>query len=253
MPSGNRVRCLLLMWVLVPMVAAAAPPPVTVVPTAKDIIAQSNEQGLTSIRVEGLEILYVNPQARLDGYSKVMLKPIVVRPWAEWRNRYFVAGSTRTLNLVPMIEHATAHAHRAVERELASAGYTVVDTAAADVVEVSASILDVFLIAVKAKGRTDSAESYSLGTATLIAEIRDSMSGDLILSAYDVDRGPRPKLTMHHAAEEAEAWLESTIDAWAEFLRKGLDLSNRNRDPESGSGGEPVAEPRATKASDSNG
>ncbi|MEO7916834.1 MAG: hypothetical protein ABIR16_04260 [Dokdonella sp.] len=203
---------------------------VTEVMTADLALKRWPAEGMTSIRVDGLDILYVNPSAKLDGYRKVLLKPVSVEPNLDWRRKYFVPGSTWTLNLRPMIESTQTRARAAVSDALTRGGYELTDQPAADVIEVNASIVDIFLIAVKTGGgRIEKAEGDSLGSAALVADIRDSVSGDLILRVFDRDRAPKPRLPARRAGEEAEAWLNSAVDGWAALLPKALDVSNRQR------------------------
>lgn len=223
----QRIGTLLCLLLVIPIGVMAATPELTKVPTQKQVIEQWTSDGLTSIRVEGLDAIFVNPKARLNGYRKILIGKVEVEPWVDWRKRYFVPGSTRTLDLRPMIESASARVRSAIERQASDNGYAVVDSAATDAIEVRVSIVDIFLIAVKTPGRSERAEGPSLGNATLIAEIRDSTSQDLVLRVFDLQQGPKPQLTVGRAGEEAEAWLAKSIDEWAELLRKGLDISNR--------------------------
>lgn len=204
---------------------------VTDVMTGKKAIARWGAEGLTSIRADGIDVLYANPNARLDGYRAVLLKSVTVAPNLDWRLKYYVPGTTQTLNLRPMLDRATARVHAAIRRELEAGGYKLVDQAAADVVTVTVSVVDIFLMAVKIEGgsRIEKAEGFSLGSASLVVDIHDSLSNDVIVSAFDLDRGPKPRLMPRQAGEEAEAWLHSAIDQWAVMLRKALDVSNRRK------------------------
>ena len=227
MCSGFIRNCLVLLVAVASADATAATPKLSQTPTAEQVIAQSTGEGMTAIRVEGLEILHVNPQARLDGYTHVLLKPVEVVPWRDWRIRAHEAGVR--LNLRPMIERARTVARESVKRHLVDGGYALADTPGTGVAEVKASIIDIFLIALDTGHDPVRTESFSLGTATLLVEVRDSATGELILRAFDVDRGPAPVLPPMRAGEEAEAWLATTIDGWAQRLRAGLDISNRKR------------------------
>lgn len=219
----------LLALALIPAMSFAAGG-VTDVMTAKKALERWPAEGLTSIRVDGLDILYVNSKARLDDYRKVLLKPVTVAPNSDRRLKYVAPGTTRTLNLRPLMEATTTHVRDSISSALNAGGYALAETAAADVVEVTVSIVDVFLIAVNVKGsRNEQTESASLGNATLVVEVRDSTSGELILRSFDVEYGPESGRNSRRTGEDAEAWLLSTVDQWAGFLRKGLDVSNRNR------------------------
>ncbi|MBN8480908.1 MAG: DUF3313 family protein [Xanthomonadales bacterium] len=227
MSARGWMRALLSVALVAPTVAPAATPALTKVPTLDQVSAEWANEGLTAVRVEGLDAVSVNPHARLDGYRKILVGEVEVKPWTDWRKRYFVPGSTRTLNLRPMVESATARVRDAIRREASGHGYSIVDEPAPDAIEVRISIVDIFLIAVKTAGRSERAEGLSLGNATLVAEIRDSTSRELVLRAFDLQQGPKPELPPGRAGEEAEAWLARAIDDWAELLRKGLDVSNR--------------------------
>lgn len=209
---------------------ASAAGGVTDVLTAPKAVERWTAEGLTSLRVEGVDVLFVNPKVHLHGYTKVMLKSVEVVPTLGWRQRYFTPGSTRTLNLRPMIEGTRQHAKLALANALKGAGYSMADMPSADVVELSATVDDVFLIAVHIPaGRTEYAVGHSLGSAHLIADLRDSLTGELILRVFDVANGPKPQLSPKRAGEEAEAWLRTAVDDWALLLPKALDVSNRNK------------------------
>lgn len=222
------LACVLFMVFGSTLVSAAGG--VTDVLTAPKAIDRWTAEGLTSLRVDGVDVLFVNPRVHLDGYRKVLLKSVEVIPTLGWRMKYFIPGSTRTLNLQPMIVGTEQHAKRALASALSNAGYSLTDTPAADAVELSAKVDDVFLIAVQLpKGRTEYAEGFSLGSANLIGELRDSLTGELILRVFDAEKGPKPQLSPKRAGEEAEAWLRRAVEGWAELLPKALNISNRKK------------------------
>ncbi len=102
------LACILCMAFVSPLASAAGG--VTDILTAPKAIERWTAEGLTSLRVDGLDVLFVNPNAHLDGYTKILLKSVEVVPTLGWRMKYFIPGSTRTLNLQPMIDGTEQHA-----------------------------------------------------------------------------------------------------------------------------------------------
>lgn len=187
-------------------------------------------QGLKPITVPGLDLLYVKPDARLDGYRKVVLGDVEVAVDRNWKHSGFAAGSSTTGNLKPIMADARAMVREELERALVDSGFEIVERAAVDAVRVDVEILDLYVIALESgRARGRGANAASLGRVALRAMLVDSTSGDLILRVFDREEGPEPRLAESRAAEEAKAWLRTAINGWAQALRKGLELSNRAR------------------------
>lgn len=196
---------------------------------AKDAIAEWGGQGLKPVTVPGLDLLYVKADARLNGYRKVLLGRVDVAVDRNWKLSGFAAGSSTTGNLKPIMADAEAMVREELVKALEGSDYQLVDAPSADAVRVDVEIVDLHVMALEA-GRSRGRESnaVSLGRVTLRATIVDATSGDLILRVFDREEGPEPRLAMSRAAEEAKAWLRTSIAAWAQSLRKGLEISNRS-------------------------
>ena len=195
---------------------------------AKVAMTEWEKQGLKSVIVPGLDLVFVKPEARLNGYRKVMLGRIAVSVDRNWKNSGFAPGVSTTGNLKPIMADAEAMVREELGSVLEGSGFEIVDGAAADAVRVDVEILDLYLIALesgRAHGRGATGES--LGRVALRATLVDSTSGELILRVFDREEGPDPRLAMTRAAEEAKAWLRTAINGWAQSLHKGLTLSNR--------------------------
>ena len=61
---------------------------------------------------------------------------------------------------------------------------------------------------------------------TLVADLRDSRSGELVLRVFDDEVGPKPKSRMRDALAECMAWARSALAGWSTALRGGLDVSS---------------------------
>ena len=195
---------------------------------AKTAMSDWAGQGLKPVTVPGLDLIYVKPDARLNGYSKVLLGNVAVSVDRNWKLSGFAAGSTTTGNLKPIMADANAMVREELVKALEGSGFELVDEPAADAVRVDVEILDLYVMALEA-GRSRGRESnaISLGRVALRAALVDSTTGELILNVFDREEGPEPRLALSRAAEEAKAWLRSSIAGWAVSLRKGLELSNR--------------------------
>ena len=195
---------------------------------AKSAMTEWGAQGLKPVTVQGLDLVYVKSDARLDGYRKVMLGSVDVAVDRNWKLGGFSAGSTTTGNLKPIIADTAAMVREELEKALEGTGFERVGEPAADAVRVDVEILDLYVMALESgRSRGREANAASLGRVALRASVVDSTSGELILRVFDREEGPEPRLAMSRAAEEAKAWLRSSIGAWAQSLRKGFEISNR--------------------------
>jgi len=185
-------------------------------------------QGLKPITVPGLDLLYVKPDARLDGYRKVMVGRVEVAVDRNWKNSGHAAGFSTTGNLKPIMADAEAMVREELEKVLVDSGFAIVESPAADAVRIDVEILDLYVIALESgRSRGRGAYAESLGRVALRAMLVDSTSGDLILRVFDREEGPEPRLTESRAGQEAKEWLRSAINGWAQSLRKGFEISNR--------------------------
>lgn len=184
------------------------------------------KEGLQPVKAAGLDLVFVRKEARLDGYSKVLLKPPVVEANPDWRRKSGMGVSTTPVKIQPVIDQITVMLHESLQKTLTDGGYELVQTPGEGVVEVEPAILNLFLIAVEnSVQRGDSMDGRSLGRMTLVADLRDSRSGELILRAFDDEAGPKPERLMRDAVAECMAWTRSAMDGWTAALRGGLDIS----------------------------
>ncbi|MEO8673755.1 MAG: hypothetical protein ABI411_20800 [Tahibacter sp.] len=169
-------------------------------------------------------MVYVRAAARLDGYSKVLLKPAVVLPNRDWRNAKSGSASKTPMNLKPILAEVTDMVRAEAETALKAGGYTIVEVPGEDVAEVSPAIVDFVLVALEANAaHGDEMGARSVGKASLVVDVRDSVSGELILHAFDQEVGPG---TTDVAWMDAKNWIRSAITVWATALRDGLDVSS---------------------------
>lgn len=189
--------------------------------------ASADAEGLTKIKVPGLQTVYAVPGAKLSAYNKVMLDPIEVAFRRDWQPT--TAHTRITAEEQQQIRDGLAKVVReAFAKELAkSRRYQVVEAPGDEVLRIKAEIRDLYINApdVQRAGITRT-YSMSAGEMTLVAELRDSASGALIARVID------------HRKDPDSTWLELTTNvdnvaaaqraaaSWARILRERLDSAH---------------------------
>jgi hypothetical protein len=199
------------------------------VPKSKHEAASAwSESGLQKMTVKGLDEFFARPGVSFAEYDKVLLKPVSVAFRRGWlmtplpgsRDRISKADASR------IKDRLAALMQQEVAAELGSSGYKLTDSPGDDVLEVNMSIVDLFIAAPDVRNSTHtSTYAVSAGEMSLVAELRDSVSGDVLARVFD------------HASAQETAWphqitnVENVAEArtaaraWARALRTELDLA----------------------------
>lgn len=224
----KRVSSLLMMAVLLccgcaAQAAGKAERPVTF----KQASEVWKKEGLQPVKATGLDLTFVRKEARLDGYSKVLLGTPVVEINPDWRRKSGMLPSATPVKVQPIIEQITAMLHEEVQKALTAGGYELVKEPGEGVIAVDVAIVNLFLITTQdSVDRGDTMEGRSVGRMTLVADLRDSRSGELVLRVFDDEVGPKPESRMRDALAECMAWARSALAGWSASLRGGLDVSS---------------------------
>jgi hypothetical protein len=187
---------------------------------------ETTEDGLNLVKVKGIDIAYVRPGASLAGYKRVMVDPTQVEFDKNWDPEK--TGSRMKLSAKDRESIRTELAelfNKTFKQELEKKnGYPVVTEAAPDVLRVSAALSDVYGNApdTMEPGRS---RTYVMnaGRATLIAELRDSETGQIL--ARVADRGEARDTGLMQISNSAwnSAEAQALISNWARILRKRMD------------------------------
>jgi len=123
-------------------------------------------------------------------------------------------------------DRIAALVHQEVVKQLNEGGYALVETAGDSVLEVTLSIvnLDANAPDIKTAGRV---ETYALsaGEMTLVADLRDSASGDIIMRIFDRTQAREHFQPQRITSVDNEAEARTAASGWAKALRKELDLA----------------------------
>lgn len=174
-----------------------------------------------------LQAVFVKPDAEIPAYRNVKLDPVEVSFARNWEpNR---GGRSQVSRLdsgdVEAIRTNVADLFRETLRtELARGGYQLVDEAGPDTLRVTAAVVDLYITAPDTmsagRSRTYTADA---GRMTLVAELRDSVTGEILARAVDT-RSARTTGQMswtNRVTNTADARRAMTV--WATALRQALD------------------------------
>ena len=197
--------------------------------TKKDVDQAMSSGGLQKTSVKGLELAYVRPGASLAAYKRVKLDPVEVQFDRSW-------DPTRTGSRIKLSseerEKIRASVAKLVEEEftktLQKGGtYQIATEPGPDVLRAKISVLNVYINAPTGTGAGRS-KTYvsSAGQMTLLAELSDSMSGQLL--ARVADRREANSLARMERADriENEGAAREVAAAWAQILRNALDKAH---------------------------
>jgi hypothetical protein len=194
-----------------------------------DVDAAMSYDGLKPISVKGIDLAYARPGASLVGYDKVIIEPVEVAFRKDWNPKKTGSelrlGATERENIrtgVAKIVH-----DEFVKALEAGSGYKVVAEPGPDVLRVKAAILNLYVNAPDSRTASRT-RTYTLsaGEMTLVAELRDSESGELLARVVDRQEARRSNhLTLTDSAVNADEARE-IASAWARVLRNGLDKAH---------------------------
>jgi Protein of unknown function (DUF3313) len=183
--------------------------------------------GLARVSSKTLDHLYKLPGADFSGYKRVRLDPIEVEFDKNWKPNSSERSPSRRLTDedIVKIKQALAEEFRKVfTQELTKNGYSVVHEDAEDVLRVSAAIVNLYITAPE-KMSAGRSRTYttSAGHMTLVAELRDSVTGQLLARAVDSVRGRDTGTFEITNSVTNMSSARTALSKWARVLREGMD------------------------------
>jgi hypothetical protein len=206
------------------MVAAAA---LAVAPvSASDL--PTNWDGLVEVKAHQLAAVYLRPDANFSAYTQVMLDPSEVAFQKDWAQNYNAQTITLTNRVTSQdvqqdIAMAQAGLNKIFAKTFTKEGYQIVTAPGPNVARVTVAILDLSITAPDVG--TDFGENFAVdaGEATLVVEVRDSMTNQLLGRGLDrraagTDEGDGfPRNAVTNRDDFAQLF-----QTWATIAAKGL-------------------------------
>jgi Protein of unknown function (DUF3313) len=166
--------------------------------------------GLQKVNLRGVQLAYERPGATLAAYKSVQLMPVEVSFYKNWDPN--VPGTPWKLSSsdrAAIKQRASKLVYESFVKELKAGGYPVVDAPG-----------PVTAPNVMSAGMS-STYSSSPGQATILAELYDSETGQVLARVVDTQQ-PQGFGGMMSSVENTAAG-QQVADQWAKILRTGLD------------------------------
>jgi len=182
-----------------------------------------------------MDAVYVQPGVQFKAYKSVMIDPLQVSFSKDWDPNRDVRSPSRRLDNddIAKIRTGLADLFRDVFRkELADGGYALVDAPGPDTLLVMPAIIDLYINAPdRMEAGRVSTYTTDAGHMTLVAELKDSQTGDVIARAVDKRGGQNTgQLTWTNSVTN-RADASRAITVWAKALRSALDEMNTGAKP----------------------
>jgi hypothetical protein len=218
--------------------AGASATPAAEGPGTRDEAARAwRAEGLQAIKVRGMDVAFAQPGATLQAFHSITLKPVSVEFQKNWARSAAIPTGTR---LYPrdadrIREDMAGVVDREIKREFEKAGWRVVDTPGAGVLEVEVRIVDLYLNApdLPTPGLTKS-YAQSFGQLTLVAELRDSASGAIVMRLLDHVDGHDHATFVRTTRVENTREVGMVASDWARNLLRQLELARVAADRSNG-------------------
>jgi hypothetical protein len=186
------------------------------------------EGGLVKMNTKGLDVVYAKPGATLAEYHQVLLRPISVSFAKNWEQSVTSGSRIRitTADSQRIKDKLSALLREEVEKQLHDGGYKMATAAGDDVLDVTMAIVNLYVTAPDVN-QQNLRNSYgvSAGEMSLVVELRDSATGDIIARAFDRNLASESYRPMRISSVDNAAEARAAAKGWAEALRKALDRS----------------------------
>jgi len=190
--------------------------------------APESWDGLVEVKSKKMDAAYLMPGADFRAYTKVMIDPSQVAFQKDWmktinQQHRSVSGKVTDADAAKILEAARTNFDDVFAEGFEKAGVPVVKTPGADVLRVSTAVVNLYVNApdTMQAGRSRSYTTEA-GEATLILEVRDSLSGALLGRVLD-RRETRQSSTMMAANSVTNmSDFRNLCRTWASISAKGL-------------------------------
>jgi hypothetical protein len=190
--------------------------------------APTEWDGLVRRSSSAVDLLYVRPEASLAGYKRVRLAPLQVAFHRDWNPNASRRGASRLTSAdFERIKSTLAEAFATTTAsELARGGYTVVSEAGEDVLDVTPFIVNLIITAPDTMTPGLTTFTANAGQMTLVAELRDSETGQILARVVDSQRARSSGTFRLTTSVSNLGAARQIIAGWASILRRELDAAN---------------------------
>ena len=206
---------------------ASTPTPPPTLQTGPD--AEVTVDGLVRVDHAVVPVAYRKPDMDLSQYTRFMLDSVEVAYQRDPGNRRrspmggggdnFALSPSQMETLKGMFQEAV------VEALTKDDGYELTTESGPDVLRITASLIDLVVRVPTDLGGRQDVYTRSYGLVSLILELRDSQSGEILVRAGD--RRDPTRGTSNHLAEVSPVFVRADMNRlfqyWADLMRERLD------------------------------
>ena len=207
--------------------------------TRREAEAQWAQAGLQRTDIRGMDLAYVRPGASLAPYRRVWLGPVSISFQRNWERTIGQATGSRVQarDVQRVVQDLSGVVRSEVGRELERGGYVLADAPGLDVLQIDLRVTELYLNAPDFPGiAPTSSYSRSFGELTLVADLRDSVSGDVLMSVLDRKLGRDFQQFRLTTRVENTHEVGMVAQEWSRLLRHQLELARASGE---GSNGRP--------------
>jgi hypothetical protein len=184
--------------------------------------------GLVKVDSRHFDGVYLAPGADFSGFTRVMLDPTDVSFRRDWLRNYNnstrgAGGRISDAEALEMLQAAQEGFQDVFAEEFTKAGYQIVTTPAPDVMRVRTAVVNLDIAAPDPMepGRTYR-YSRDAGEATVVIEVRDSMSGAILGRGIDRRTAGDNDFMMRRTSGTNRGDFSRMFRRWAELSAEGL-------------------------------
>jgi hypothetical protein len=182
----------------------------------------TTNDGLMPVKVKSLDKAWQKPDASLKGYTSVLIRPVTVEFSKNWRPREYGPYGLRPVEVERIRSRHVELANDALERVLSKGGLDIATAPGANVLEVQAEIVDLYVNAPDDDDVFVRAYVRNVGEMRLLLTLRDSVTGAVLFRGNDFRRGEETgrfewASTVYNRSEAQRAYTD-----WARQLERLL-------------------------------
>ncbi len=182
--------------------------------------------GLELVPDTRLGLVYADPDADLSGYDRLLLMDAQVSFRKNWQRdtNQFGLYNISAQDMENIKQEVTNLFREIFTTELENSGHVLTPEQADDVLIVRPVIMDLDVTSPSTRRATESRNlSETAGNMTLYLELRDSMTGDILIKAMDFQFDRTVVTPYMRDSTRNEKAARKILGNWAEVLSKGLD------------------------------
>ncbi len=192
--------------------------------------AEVTVDGLYRVDNSVMQLAYMKPGWDLRGYTAMVIDPVTVSYQTDPGNRRTDPGGAGPRNFAlsdAQMANFKSFFQEAVEDALTQdGGYRIANNPGPDVLRITAELMDLIIaVPTQESGSSTNRVARSPGAVTLVMEIRDSQSGEIIARVADrQDPSASGSGNMVRVSPQAvRADMRRLFGRWATLLRERLD------------------------------